>query len=534
MAESRQTAHTEFTGNAGELLSEYQRLREADRELQEERRQNARAAREQAREEQDNLRTAAQLTREVQTPLEQYREKVEQIERAYESGNIDQETYNRQLAMQKQRLEEADVATNKAATSIDNFVKGFAGFLGIQTLISGVRSELEMLRKLADDARVQNLDFAEVVGQTRNAFTADKTLGADQLEQRMIEAGRESRTSPKVFAAAMQDVFSAKGTASNEEAVQAAIAAFQLNPGDLESGRTVAARALDVRQATGSTDMMANIGFIQNLQQNARVTNLRQVGQNIVPAIGGVMTAGDTDEQAGEFVTTLNTLMQDAEGAMTRTAAVSLAQQLREFMPEGGSTMARLQSLQQDPAQASKFLEGASFERAAAPFIEQLVTGTPGALAVQAERIANVGGPDAAAAASLRQQIAQKESSDRAQMLARSQESTVGLEIAELENQGRAREGESRKILEDWLAKTDQSGIDALTDPVLASQFTVRTSFGADPVETARDIMTREGQDLQGTDRDIWIKQLEMLERIASNQQAPTNVPSPAENLSRP
>lgn len=521
---AKNTAEQVFTGNADDLVAAYQQIREENRKLDADYRELAANQRAAHREEQQSLREAAKMYEQVRTPLERYRDEVEKIEKAYEAGTIDQETYNRNLQIQKQRMEDAETATNKTATSIQNFIKGFAGFIGIQTLISGVRSELEMLRKLADDARLENVSFAQVVSDTRNAFTADDTLSSDNLEQRLMGAAEEARTSPKVFTAAMQDVFSAKGTATNEEAIQATIAAFKLNPGDLESGRTLAARALDVRQATGSTDFMANLGFINNMGQNARVTSMAQVGKNLVPGVAGVMTSGDTAEQAAEFVTTLNSLMQDAEGAMTRTAAVSLSSQLKEFLPDAGSTHERLRMLQNDPAQAAKFLEGASFERAAAPFIEQLVTGTPGALAMQSAREQAVIGPGAEAAAALQRTIAEKESSDRAQMLVRDQEATVSQEISRLENRGRSREGEARKILEDALEQTDQGGIDALTDPVIASQFTARTSMGQDPLEVAREIMTREGQNLEGTDRELWDKQLAMLERIAVAQEQPVRV----------
>jgi hypothetical protein len=521
---ARNTAEQVFTGNADDLVAAYQAIREENRKLDQQNRELATAQRAAHREETQSLREAARMYEEVRTPAERYKDEIQKIEKAFESGAIDQDTYNRQLQMQKQRMEEVEGSTKKAAGSIENFIKGFAGFVGIQTLISGVRSELEMLRKLADDARLENVSFAQVVSDTRNAFTADDTLSSADLEQRIIAGGEASRTSPKVFGAAMQDVFSAKGTASNEEAIQAAIAAFQLNPGDLESGRTLAARALDVRQATGSTDMMANLGFMQQIQQNARVTNLRQVGQNIMPGVAGVMTAGDTPEQAAEFMTTLNSLMQDAEGAMTRTAGVSLSQQLREFMPDGGSTAERLSALQQDPAQAQKFLKGASFERAAAPFIEQLVTGDPRALALQAERQRNIGalGPEQGEA--LRRQIAEKESSERGQMLVRDQASQVNAEVAGLQNTGRAREGEARKILEDALAKTDMQGIDALTDRTISAKFTTLTAMGKDPVNVARDIMSNAGEGMTAEDQEFWQKQLALLERMAENSDRPVRV----------
>jgi hypothetical protein len=219
----------------------------------------------------------------------------------------------------------------------------------VQQVIAALNAELENLRKLAEDTRQENLSFAGQMQQTRNAFQADATLSDEQHEPRLIKAAKEARVHSTVFAAAMQDTFSAKTDATNEEAVQAQIAAFRVAR-DLEGSRTLAARALDIRQATGSTDFMANIGFLQNVQTNSRVTSLAQVGQNLVPGIAGVMTRGDTPEQAAEFVATLNTLTQDAEGATTRTAAVSLTGQLRDFSPKRRADRERFAALQSTTA----------------------------------------------------------------------------------------------------------------------------------------------------------------------------------------
>ena len=178
----------------------------------------------------------------------------------------------------------------------------------------------------------------------------------------------------------------------------------------LRAGDALAARALDMRQATGSTDFMANIGFLQNVQANSRVTSLARVGQHLLPGITGVMTRGDTPEEAAEFVATLNTLMQDAEGATTRTAATSLSGQLRDFKPRRRadreryealeSTTARLQFLQGNPALKedwSKTPDGTEvdflgFARTEGRFAQHFPAGgepTPEILATRADRLAN-------------------------------------------------------------------------------------------------------------------------------------------------
>lgn len=107
---AREEVRTDFTANASNLLQAYQQMREAERATRQERLETARAAREAHREEQDNLRTAAQMTRDVISPLERYRERVQAVEKAYEQGNIDQETYNRQLKKQREELDEASRA----------------------------------------------------------------------------------------------------------------------------------------------------------------------------------------------------------------------------------------------------------------------------------------------------------------------------------------------------------------------------------------------------------------------------------------
>jgi hypothetical protein len=151
---SKQTAHTEFTANADQHIAEYHRMREADKALEAAKREAAKVSRELAREEKERLSQAAQMTREVMTPLEQYRQKVEEIERAYESGSIDQETYNRQLRLQKTNLDQTAASSGLLDSSVSRLALTTLGMAGAFT--KAAQAQQDLRRESEETARVMD------------------------------------------------------------------------------------------------------------------------------------------------------------------------------------------------------------------------------------------------------------------------------------------------------------------------------------------------------------------------------------------
>lgn len=301
-----------------------------------------------------------------------------------------------------------DVKTN-FDSALDSFKDIGSTLIGIGSASAAIAAtarvineQHETMLRRQNERAIKAQEFGNVMRGVRIAFGEDNTLKNKGLEDAIQGAARRSRTDPNIFAQAMVDTFSAKQAQSNVNAIAAQEAAFMLKPGDLESGRTVAARALDLANNFGVEDMRANIGFIQNVQAAARITDLEKVGSNLLPGMIATTQYGDTPEQAAELGVTLSRLATDAEGRLSRTALIAMAQQLEEFMPtEKGkdargeyaipadqiaryeaakTTTERVQAMQQSPGLQRQFLADASFEKTTVKAVESLLKGTDVAL----------------------------------------------------------------------------------------------------------------------------------------------------------
>tara|TARA_R110002095_G_scaffold200479_2_gene180763 strand:+ start:2116 stop:3915 length:1800 start_codon:yes stop_codon:yes gene_type:complete len=227
---------------------------------------------------------------------------------------------------------------NESSASISTMNMGLTKAIGLFGGISGAvalyKKQYAELVKWQENRELAGRTLGEQMRLTRIAFTPDATLKNKDLEKEIQAIADRTKTDAKIIAAAATDAFSAKGKLSNRDALNAVESAFMLLPGNLDAGQTTAARALDVGNRTGNLDMRQNVGFMQNIQNTARVTDLTKVGQNLMPAISAIQNMGDTPEQAAELVVSLNKMLEDANGAITGTAAKALATRLEKFVPE--------------------------------------------------------------------------------------------------------------------------------------------------------------------------------------------------------
>lgn len=550
------TAETVFTGNADDLVAAYQQVREENRRQEEQLRELKRANREAHQEEKQNLRDAQRMMREVETPLETYRRKVEEIEKAYESGQIDQETYNRQLEKQKSLLEQngsaADTFGGKLNAGVSRFVTQMAGFaaglVSINAVIGAIRAEAEAFRQRNAQAALANTDFGVIMRNTRNMFTADDTVGDDDLLGRTLQAATDSRTSPKIIAEALAGVFSAKGQLSNEVALQAVTEAFRLTPNDLNAGSQLSARALDISKQSGVTDIPAIIGFLQNVTANARVTSVDAVGQYGVPAINAMTTRGDTLEQAGELFATLNQLMSDAEGRLTKTAAINLSSSLADLdmsgqpyaaVPEAqraafsaaGSTTARITVLQESEQLRAAVLKNVSFDAASSAFIEKLLSGTPDARATQQAAAAGIQGvttpqEQAAQRAAFEAQVTRLDQSPDQALLIGKQRTAAAIESGQIQDVRRGRIGQVREQFEATLKEANLPLLDSVEEYLQLSRFDSGTARGESPETLAISGLTMLIDQVSRDDRAIFERQIQILQEQLEMQRAQQNRPA--------
>jgi hypothetical protein len=144
----------------------------------------------------------------------------------------------------------------------------------------------------------------------------------------------------------------------------------------------------DLTRVTGSTDPNVALGLLAQLGPASRIKSMDMTAKNAAPALIGAQAFGGTAQSSGALFAALTTGTADVTGERSRTATISLAQQLEEaslgkgsfeksFAPgelKGSNLLERIRTLQGNPALAQKFLDNGSFERTVVGAVTQLLT----------------------------------------------------------------------------------------------------------------------------------------------------------------
>lgn len=317
-------------------------------------------------------------------------------------NKVEQASKNSTKAMES-GLDQAGASALKFVGAITGIGSAVGGILAIANQLKREFDNLVSRQKDAANAQVGfETQLAEAV---RNAAGL---LSGGEIKQKTLQIANQVGADQSAVAAALSSTLSAVGPtnkAEAEQAFEATRAAMQFAP---EMGGTdiaaLAGTAVDIAKRTGASPAQA-IGFMQNIGGVARVPSLQNLSGNVAPAVMSVNQFGGSMQEAGALVSALTQGMADTEGRISGTAAIGLAEQLRERMPGLGSTAERIAAIQNDPKLFKTFFQGgrfgtkkfepASFEKKALASVEQLLT--PGTMMARAfaeggEKIGDVQG----------------------------------------------------------------------------------------------------------------------------------------------
>lgn len=230
-----------------------------------------------------------------------------------------------------------------------------------------------------------------------------KTVGErEQFLQTVDDMSATTGVSTKDLYQRFGTGYSARGPLSTKAVEEAVRVSALVVPESAEEGTTFAGALLDLAKVTGSEDARANAGLLMSIGETSRVTDIGRLSKNLPPALTAIAAKGDTGQQAGAIFSAITTGMADPTGEQSKTAAISLAEQLAEALPEatqyafkkqtkGGvtrevrevaaegtglkTTMERIRFLQENAEAREKFFGNATFEKASAESIRQLLRG---------------------------------------------------------------------------------------------------------------------------------------------------------------
>lgn len=422
---------------------------------------------------------AAQATDRHTTAKARYTENVRLAKRALDSGKISLETYNAELAYQKRLLDEAEATGTRFAGTLK--AVGAAAAIAVAG-IQALAAEEEKRNRLRQAAADENVAYGEVLARTMNNFTADATVGGNQLDSELggiqVRQGIRDR---KMIARVAGDAFSAKGTLTNKQALEFVEQGFRYAGEDEATATAFAGRSLDIAKATGQSDPKAVMGFLSSTQKAARVSQITALGNEGVQAMLGAQVYGATPEQSAELFATLNSLMTDVQGANSKTAMLALTGQLMDSnrIEKAGLTkdfaglglMERIATMQANPELAKQFMgaEGISFEVAAKPFIGKFLSGDATAMAEYQNVQAMVPALDASAAALFDKLLTERSADPRVKLSMQDRQRTANLQAKKIDDELQAaRDGVANQAFNDVLENTDLPGFDGGMDiPVI-------------------------------------------------------------------
>lgn len=390
-----------------------------------------------------------------------------------------------------------------ALSSLKTYVAGFMGVGGLMMAIQAVNRELEHTKQLQKDVASEQITLASA----RKDITRNMAGASDEDIKKMMGAATsiagETNVEEKFIAQAIASALSASG-GKQDASIAAVKGAAQFLADKPEEIAGFAGSLLDLSKITGTDDAAVNQGLLQQVGALSRVVDPALQASNIPKSLIGQQSFGATAQEAAAMFAAITNASGDLTGARSGTAAVGLAQQLRDFFKEEGLTAKaekslgrslsmgeRIEMLQGDQKLAGKFLEGASFEKAAAGPIEQLLTNVGSVMAAAfRENQGKIGSNDELAELakkSIQQRfldpLEQTAALDRAFKDAQS-----GLTMGDVET-GRA--GAIRENLSETFRR---SGMGAHSLKMKEKAFDLQVGLGADPTQLAIEQLEQEAE----------------------------------------
>lgn len=257
----------------------------------------------------------------------------------------------------------ADGMSN-GATQAMKFVGAIAGVGGavggVLAVVNQLKREYDNLISRQKGAADTQLGFEQQLAQTvRNA---GGVLGGQQVRDMSLKLAEGASADPAKAAAVLGSAFSARGITNEKQAeeVRAASEAVMRFAPELsaEDAAMMAGTTIDITKRTGMTPRQA-IGLIQQTSGMSRTTTLKGVAENVMPgAMAMEQLGGGSMETNAALMAALTQGIVDPEGAVSRTAGITFAKELRERFPQLKDTEERLKKLQSDPKLQKAFLEG--------------------------------------------------------------------------------------------------------------------------------------------------------------------------------
>ena len=226
----------------------------------------------------------------------------------------------RQHAAGRRRAQEAAQDTGylgKLADDLTGRIGGWLNPINLATAALGrLKAEFDDLKARQAKAAGTTLDFAGAFNQlliTSQGSTEFPT--SKSLEELVNGISERSGMAPKNVALALTDAFSARGVLSEKDAAVAVEAVARVVPAAPDAAQPLAGAVMDIRKSNPGITSEDALGFILQLGQTSRSTDIAKLAEHGVMAAIQVQRGGGVSlREAGALQSTLEQAMGDVQG----------------------------------------------------------------------------------------------------------------------------------------------------------------------------------------------------------------------------
>lgn len=386
----------------------------------------------------------------------------------------------------------------------------------ISVAIAQIGREWDAVIQRQDRAKREAMDYAAVLENLAINTRGDASFPTlEAVDNRVKAIANRTGVAPKDVAGSLSYAMSAKANLSGEDAAKSVESVLSIIPNLKEAQNVMVGAVLDVRKSFPQASDADVQGFMFQAMQTSRVVETEKFAKNAMPAIlGGAKVDESKDLRANSAIyNTLTQFGEDVEGRRSRTAAIALNMQLKEFLkdePGLDSNMKRVEFMQQNPAARQAFLYGgefkgrnrgqqmtvtgpdgeeysvggnrASFERQVFPAVEQLLTG--GSKAAQSMKDAYQFTPELVGAGSVYQSMLQELKANKTINLADNNRKLMNAAAGASLNDTT---GAMTSAYRGGLGEIMQANrFSAMSRTLAGYEYDVRTAFGQDPNAAAQ------------------------------------------------
>jgi len=289
-----------------------------------------------------------------------------QVEYVIKADSKDAFNASRRLMDSAKRYgENLEEAGNRGARGFDNaaasMTKLITGAGALLTAWRLINSEIDQTKRLQSDAA----ETVKTLGGARQELITNlpKTMLEEEVQKlfkQISDISDRTKAPETAVTLATGTAYSASG-GDLPAAIKAVETASLFKPERPDILPELSGALLDTRHITGTTDPLVNLGYLTQTAELSRIADPALQYKNIAGSVAQLTKKGLTPREAGAFYSAVTNLSGDVTGEASRTAALTFAGRMKEYLGGQGVTgldfRKQIEYIQQDPKLAEEILK---------------------------------------------------------------------------------------------------------------------------------------------------------------------------------